>query len=401
MNKLTKMLFAASLIAATPAVADVGMVYEEGMKEVDEIYYVETSQPGIVLSGYVDVGYTYNFTGGGSNAIGNRLYFNDIRDGGDFDLNAVKIALEKALSDENEFQAGFRVDLKYGEDANTIGNNPGAQTNGISDSISVDQAYVVVRLPFGNGIDVTFGKWAALLGYEVDDRPANLNITYGADYAYITTQQIGVKADYAFNDIFSGTLAVSNPTGQDDFGGIAGANDGYAIQAALNITNPGGNANIYNAIYYEFAGGGNYISDNEPVFVWNQWGQWEPVAFDGKLLLAYSTYLGFVDDVNVANDNTTFFVTSLYAKYQFTDIFSLAGRGTYAHGDDANVLGGAAIAPNADFWSVTLTAGFDLTENLLVRAEYRVDFGNDIVGTTGNATRDAAHLASFQAVYSF
>ncbi|NJK91811.1 MAG: outer membrane beta-barrel protein, partial [Blastochloris sp.] len=105
-----------------------------------------------------------------------------------------------------------------------------------------------------------------------------------------------------------------------------------------------------------------------------------------------------------AGNGYTFASGSLYAKYQFTDIFSLAGRASYLHNSDEGSTLLAATSPinsgrgTTDLWSYTLTAGFNLLENLLVRAEYRVDAGNDVVGVNGD---DLAHTVAFQAVYTF
>ena len=40
-----------------------------------------------------------------------------------FNINAVKIALEKALPDKNEWAAGFRIDTIYGQDAQFLGDS--------------------------------------------------------------------------------------------------------------------------------------------------------------------------------------------------------------------------------------------------------------------------------------
>ena len=69
---------------------------------------------------------------------------------------------------------------------------------------------------------------------------------------------------------------------------------------------------------------------------------------------------------------------------------------------------------NADYgysglslWEWTLTAGFNVIDNLLIRAEYRLDWGDNSVnnGDTGssnfNASSGPAHYAGAEIVYSF
>jgi hypothetical protein len=394
MNKWFATSFAAALFTGA-AIADVGApapTAKDMSKTVDEVYYVETSQPGIVLGGYVDAGYTYNFTGAPT-----AYRSNGATDGlqqGDFSLNALKLSLAKDLSDENVLQAGFRADLKIGEDAQFMG-GAGNGVLGSSDSINLDQAFVVVRVPVGNGLDISAGKFASLLGYEVDDRPANINISYGYDWFFVTTQQTGVKAYYPINDIVEVQFAVTNGSALDTSSSFVGNSDDYGINATVNFKNPGGNANWFHGVYYSTSAfGTGFSSDNEGALIYNTWGNWSPTFAHDKLLLAFSATIGDVDDdTPLADDGYTFWTGSLYAKYQLTDIVSLGGRGSYVHSsDEGNTFGFVS----QDAWSLTGTVGFDLLENFMVRGEYRVDIGEDVTGAS-----DAAHMISMQAVYSF
>lgn len=397
MNKWITSLFAVALTGSV-AFADVAapaVSAKDLEKVVDEAIYVETNTKGVVLSGYVDAGYMYNFgnaplTNGGSPE---RVTH------GDFSLNAFKLTLEKGLSDANEFQAGFRADVKLGEDAATMGGNNNA-TFGSSDSINVDQAYVIVRAPIGNGLDITAGKFYSLLGYEVDDRPANLNITYGYDFVFVTTQQTGLKLYYPVNDTVELQLAVTNGSGLDtSSAGVNGANsDGYGVSGTINIKNAGGNANIYNGLYASSTADDGFGTNS---ILWNIWGNWAPKFANDKLLLGFSSTLGDNSDAGAAaSDGSTFWTGSLYAKYQFTDIFSLAGRASYLGFADpnSNALNPGFNGATSDAFSWTLTAGFNLLENLLVRAEYRID-AYDAIG--GDDSDELSNTVSAQVVYTF
>lgn len=402
MNKAIAGLFAAALLA-TPAFADVGApapTAKDLEKAIDKVNYVETAQTGIKLSGYVDAGYTYNFQG--ASTFGK--VSSDNIEHGDFNLNAVKLTLEKALSDANEFQAGFRVDVKIGEDASNIA----GVGVGNSDTLSLDQAYVVIRAPWGNGLDITVGKFASLLGYEVYDRPANLNITYGCDYFFVTNHQTGVKFYYPVNDIVELQLAVSNGSGLDSnskaLGGLADSTnsaDGYGLSATINIKNSGGNANLFNGIYYSNGAADGFTAENEGVLLWNVWGNWAPKFANDKLLLGFSSTLGDVSDANPVgagvSDSYTYWTASLYTKYQLTDIVSLAGRAYYYHSIDEATNVFTPLLINGDAWSWTGTVGFDLLENLLLRAEYRFDLYDGIGETAG----ETAQTIALQAVYTF
>jgi hypothetical protein len=404
MNKWITSLFAVALTGSV-AFADVAapaVSAKDLEKVVDEAIYVETNTKGVVLSGYVDAGYMYNFQGG--QPLANAGSPESVSKG-DFSLNAFKLTLEKGLSDKNEFQAGFRADVKLGEDAATMGGNSNA-TFGQSDSINVDQAYVIVRAPIGNGLDITAGKFYSLLGYEVDDRPANLNITYGYDFVFVTTQQTGVKLYYPINDILEVQLAVTNGSSLDTNGSGLGladnSSDGYGVSGTVNIKAPGGNANWFHGIYASNGAADGFTAENEGVLVYNTWGNWAPKFANDKLLLGFSATLGDVNDSVVGADGYTYWTGSLYSKYQFTDVFSLAGRASYLHlSDPVTSFGGAGTAgftgPNADAFSWTLTAGFNLLENLLVRAEYRIDAYDG----SGEIAGEVANTVSAQVVYTF
>ena len=106
----------------------------------DQGIYLETAQKGIVLSGYIDAGYSYNFQ---APTLHKGIFADNNQSRGDFSVNAVKLALEKRLSDENTFQAGFRTDLLVGEDATALGGfGPGAPGAANSENYLLEQAYV-------------------------------------------------------------------------------------------------------------------------------------------------------------------------------------------------------------------------------------------------------------------
>ncbi|HEY8965517.1 MAG TPA: outer membrane beta-barrel protein, partial [Candidatus Methylacidiphilales bacterium] len=175
---MNKALKSVTVLALLSSVAFAGEEAKDLKKKIeDQAIYVETAKPGIVLSGYVDAGYQYSFTGSGTTTGNARFPGDRTASGGRFDVNAVKIALEKPLSTKNEFTSGFRVDGMVGADVAA----PTATTTSITggtNATAIEQAYVQLRVPAGNGIDLKIGKFVTILGYEVIERPANLNVSY-------------------------------------------------------------------------------------------------------------------------------------------------------------------------------------------------------------------------------
>jgi len=438
-----------AVLAALVAVASVSLADSgpdasaKDTKKMVQNNFVETAQKGVKLSGYVDAGYSYNFAGKGtSGSVVNSRVQSDSAASGDFNLYAVKIALEKALTSENKAQAGFRADVMIGEDAKYLanpaqtysgsGNNNTAQD---SNYLFLEQAYVQIRAPVGNGWDFKVGKFASILGYEVMERPANMNITYGILYNQFPFWYTGVLSSYKFDEYLDGKLGVANGANSDNNTTTSGNGDGVALLAGLNITAPGGNANWSHNFEYSTASENstgatpatsattqnslpsNVANGSQGANAWtviyNSWGNWSPKFADSKLLLAFDTVLGNTAGVNnpTGAQNTTWWGAAAYAKYQFNDWFSLASRGEYFGGDNLNKINNDAGNANQNaglcWWEYTLTAGFNVIDNVLIRAEYRLDWGQNIVGTNTGSNAGAlnssgpAHYAGAEVVYSF
>jgi hypothetical protein len=467
MKKITAIL-GVLVAAASLSLADSGPeASATDTKKIVQNNFVETAQKGVKLSGYVDAGYSYNFTGQGNNSIVNSRFGSDTAQKGDFNLYAFKIALEKALTSENKAQAGFRADVIIGEDASYLANrsdrNELTNDNQNSNDLFLEQAYAQFRIPVGNGWDWKVGKFVSILGYEVIERPANMNITYGLLWQQFPLYYTGVLTSYRFDDYLDAKLGVVNGANTDNNTTVnANAGDGVAVLASLNVTAPGGNANWSNNFQYSTAienntsvGDGSslpfqdaevtqFLADNDLngssngwYAIYNSWGNWAPKFADDKLLFAFDSVLGFSsgNSLNFENNdqatsqsfnaNTTWYGAGVYAKYQFNDWFYLASRAEYLGSNNSLKFGtqGSATTANelntdedginehvtgGNWWEYTLTAGFNVIDNLLIRAEYRLDWGSNIQANeatnfdpNGSASGGPAHYAGAEVVYSF
>ena len=408
------------------------------------INYVETAQKGITLSGYVDVSYTEQFGGRGTGFGGGESNLHEFdRNNNNFNVNAVKLALEKALPDKNEWAAGFRIDTIIGSDAKYLGDNA---FNGTSSSsgftnnnsgVALEQALVKFRIPVGNGLDIYAGKFVTFLGYEVIESPANLNFSRGLLFTNaIPLTHTGVYADYKFNDTVEAKFGVvdgwNNSVSTPAPGGTTDSQNDYpfggkAITGQLNITNPGKNANICQSFIYSPGGEAAVGNGNENgnVVVYDIWGNWSPTFVkDSALTLGFNVDFGYdSQDGNPANLQTTSTVVgnqgpaalpsagttprdgsltwwgaALYASYKVNKVITLSARGEYLHSSSAfNPLFGASgltgpgvagfnsvATPSQDDFSETLTASFSIWDNLLTRLEYRCDVLSS--GSTGTST---------------
>ena len=153
MKKAFNSILVSSLVALSLAQADSSPeASAKDTKKVVQNNFVETAQKGIKLSGYVDAGYSHNFAGTGNQSNINGRFSEDTSQRGDFNLYALKLTLEKAMSWENKAQAGFRADVMIGEDATyllnrTAGNDANTSMN--SNALFLEQAYASIRAPVG------------------------------------------------------------------------------------------------------------------------------------------------------------------------------------------------------------------------------------------------------------
>jgi hypothetical protein len=412
-------------------------------KKMVQNNFVETAQKGIKLSGYIDSGYSYNFTGSGNQSQVNGRFGSDTAQRGDFNLYAAKIAIEKALTSENKAQAGFRTDIMLGEDASYFINRTAGQlrnTNNNSNSLFLEQAYVEIRAPVGNGWDFKVGKFVSILGYEVMERPANMNTTFGLLFNVMPLYYTGVLSSYKFDDYLDAKLGVVNGSNSDNNTTTnPNAGDGVALLAALNVTAPGGNANWSNNFQYSTGNDNNTsVSTTDTsintssaatranhsayTVIYNSWGNWAPKFANDKLLLAFNALLGntsgtsddFRDNGRTkVNVNSTWYGAGAYAKYQFNDWFSLCSRGEYLGSNNSQAFGNQGSDYTAfnhvtgnNLWEYTLTAGFNVIDNLLIRTEYRMDWGSNIYNTAtgnhdGSQSGGPAYYAGAEVVYSF
>ena len=283
----------------------------------------------------------------------------------------------------------------------------------------------------GNGWDFKVGKFVSILGYEVIERPANMNTTYGLLWQQMPLYYTGVLSSYKFDEYLDAKLGVVNGSQTDNNTSTSGKGDGCAVLAALNVTAPGGNANWSNNFQYSSNndnntstspnnsstsnGVENGSSGTGYTFIYNSWGNWAPKFANDKLLFAFNALLGtsstngsVFGNVDPSQPGTTWFGAGAYAKYQFNDWFSLCSRGEYLGGNNPQKINGFVVT-NYDnrglsLWEYTLTAGFNVIDNLLIRAEYRLDWGNQSVISSPNlgvTSSGPAHYAGAEVVYSF
>lgn len=385
----------------TVALAAVGLVSLPAVLQAEEkLSPVQTALASTVISGYVNTAAQLDF-GTGSANVPNYIY-NTPNKNNAFSLNVVDLTIEKAL-DEAQWSAGYRVDLWFGQDANTFGSQSPLAVGG--SDFAIRQGYVALRAPVGNGLDFKMGAFDTIIGYESHDAGKNPNYSrsYGTTIephtstgllmAYQFSELIGVKGGFA-NTYGPSINQNSVPDGQD-------VNTTLTYMAALQLTAPKEMGFLEGSTLY--AGVVN--------------GQNSAVAGDGGTGNDTSWYLGAtvatpVKELKVGaafdyNDlSNAGFAWNIagYASFQCSEKFSLHGRAEYLQRSDsflgytrgANGVSTTVLSDGTEvagfptkIFETTITAQYDLWKNVMSRLEFRWDHsadGSNAYGGTSDVT---------------
>lgn len=157
---------------------------------------------GPTVSGYVDVGYNYNF---------NKMPMNTLRS---FDDKSNTITLQSAevnVAGTLEGGTGYRVDVSYGYDATKTHSTGFDQNNTSNVQTDIQQAYITAACPLTKGT-FTIGKFVTPFGAEVIEAKDNYNTSRGLLFGYaIPFTHTGIKYDKSFlENKLSAYLGVTN-----------------------------------------------------------------------------------------------------------------------------------------------------------------------------------------------
>ena len=194
----------------TLGLAAVGVVSLASVVQAEEATKassVMTALSSTTLSGYVDTSIQWNL--GTGNAFLPAYAFGGPGKADGFNLNVVKVTLENPADAAEGWAAGYKVDLLFGPDADALA----TQSTGVKADFGIKQAYVDLKAPVGNGLDVKVGVFDTIIGYEVFESGNNPNFTRSYGYTIEPTTHTGVLASYQFCDMFGVSAGVANTFG--------------------------------------------------------------------------------------------------------------------------------------------------------------------------------------------
>jgi hypothetical protein len=359
-NRWTTTLVGAGLLSL-PAVLNAG----------EQPASVLTALAPTTLSGYVDTSAQWNLGTGNANVPSYAFGGSSKADG--FNLNVVRLCVDRPAQPTDGWGAGYKVDLLFGPDADFLA----TQSSGVAGDFGVKQAYVALRAPVGNGLDFKLGVWDTIMGYEVTESVNNPNYTRSYGYSIEPSTHTGLQAAYQFSESISAIAAVADTFGSKinqrafparaesykafmlsvtlvaptNWGVLAGAVVSGTIMNGFNSGSPVAGAAADQTSYYLGA------SMNTPVK-----GLKVGVAYD---------YAGVSAQPLTADKSGYAHVVGVYASYQLTEKLTLNGRGEYAGSSQQSTF----LA--RDLYAATATLQYDLWKNVLSRLEFRWDHAAD------------------------
>ena len=366
-----------------------------------------TALSATTVSGYVDTSAQWNMNTGNANVPNYAFGGPGKADG--FNLNVVKLSIEKPVDAADAWGAGYKVDLLFGPDANALA----TQSTGVASDFGVKQAYVALHAPVGNGLDFKLGVWDTIIGYEVFESINNPNVTRSYGYSVEPTTHTGLQVAYQFNEQFSAIVGVANtfgptingraflyggttvpPTGQGpraesykaymgsvtytaptNWGTLGGSTLTACVINGFNSASPaaGNAAGPAPADQTSFYAGATV---NTPVTGLKVGAAFDYVSVQGQALTSPTPPPGAAPVTAYGHTD----VVGLYASYQLTEKMSIYGRGEYAWSSVPTEFLTKKVIEG------TLTLQYDLWKNVLSRLEFRWDHSVDDTTPFGGET---------------
>ena len=338
---------------------------------------VLTSLSSMTISGYVDTSAQWNAGTGDANTPAYAFGGTGKADG--FNLNVVKLTLEKPVDSNQEWGAGYKVDLLFGPDADALA----TQSSGPAADFGVKQAYVALHAPVGNGLDFQMGVWDTIIGYEVTDSVNDPNYTRSYGYTIEPPAHTGIRAAYQFSETLSAIVGVADTFGPkiNERAFPARAESYKTCMGSLTLTAPQSwgvwaGSTLSGCVINGFNSGAG--ADQTSWYV----GGTLNTPLKGLKVGASYDYAGVSGQPLSGSSYAN--AVALYASYQATERLSLHARGEYASSDVLTSAGTPLLGASRVF-AVTGTVQYDLWKNVLSRIEFRWDHaadGSDAYGGT-------------------
>jgi hypothetical protein len=379
----------------TLGLAAVGVVnLASAAKAEEKANMVQTALSATTLSGYVDTSAQWNIGTGNGRLPDYKFGGAGKADG--FNLDVVQLRIEKPL-DESEWAAGYRVDLWFGPDANTLGTQSffgSSSETGTAADFAIRQAYVALRMPIGNGIDWKIGVFDSIVGYESVESPNNPNYTRSYGHSIEPQTHTGILASYRFCDMVSASFGIANTMGPiinyRAFGEDGQSESSKTYMGSIALTMPDNLGFMSGSTLYAGVVGG--LVDNEGHSDYDDNGTH---YYLGATLATPVTGLRLgaaFDLLDIHDLGGETWTLGGYASFQATEKLSFHARAEYLRdrGDQKFFISNAdGTSTNPDrAMELTFTTQYDLWKNVISRLEVRWDHSLSGQRTWGPSNSD-------------
>ncbi|MBW2526523.1 MAG: outer membrane beta-barrel protein [Deltaproteobacteria bacterium] len=375
-------------------------------EQAESLSGLSTFLDSVEVDGHFAGSYNYNFntpkhsTGGAdlNNGLVGALPFHG--DHNTMSVDQIWFGIGKPATEESP--AGFRFDILYGNNANFLGQGTGgfddpnlaggpyslSRRAGANDSTSdyyIAQAYAEYTADVGEGLNFKFGKWQTMVGAEVVQATGNFNITRGIVYSLLQpVDHLGLLGTLDVGPVEIGAAVVNAGSSSISSPDI-NSEKSYIATAALGDDRM--------SLRTSFIYGAEDPGDNETRTGLADVTAWFNPTENVSLWANYN-YLYVEATSGHANG------IALAGRVQLTDKIGAALRGEYVNFRDSD-------SGITEFYTLTGTADYALTDHLLARAEVRFDTAHDDKvyfrnGSTGDPSlADNQTVGLVEVVYEF
>jgi hypothetical protein len=371
----------------TVGLAAVGVVSLASARADERMSQVQTALSNTTISGYVDTSFNWAVSPGNNSPAAFIPYQGPNKQNG-FNLDVIKLSIAKP-QDESPWASGYQVDLLFGPDAASF-NSMAPYGNS---TVAIEQAYIALRTPVGNGIDWKVGVFNSPIGYESFDSINDPNYTRSWGYAVEPTTFTGILASYKITDQWAISAGIAN-TANNNINGRAyneySTKDwNKTFMGSVSYTAPSAwgsmaGSTIDAGVVYGFDGQGThgasfYANGNQINYYAGATlnTPWKPLKVGAALDYVHNLDDGAFPLAATATDRElNAFVLGLYGTYQATDKLNLSARFEYINLEAEGMPAGMALSKTSDGFGVTGTVDYALWANVISRLEVRWDHLN-------------------------
>ncbi|MDA0836979.1 MAG: outer membrane beta-barrel protein [Planctomycetota bacterium] len=349
MNRFLSLLAGVSLLCGTARAADVE------------------------FSGLIDVGYIHNTNDPGKGANNNSKVLGIWNAEDTFQMGLAQLNTHIEAD-----PVGFDLKLSFFNQATLdFGSNAG-------DDIAAEEAYLTWKTDVGNGLKFQAGRMASLLGMEVNETIYNNHMTHSLQWRIVPFTHVGVRATYSVSDNLDVALGLTNGANKN-----VDTNHGKTLEGMVtcSVTEAWTNS-------IQFNYGAEGANESDKTLAINAWSSYD-LSEQTSGYIEF-TYTGAENPTGTRDAN--FWGIGISAIHWLTDMYGLSARLEYVDDQER----GTVLAGKYN-WEVTFTGHCKVTENLMVRLEFRHDETNpsNFNGDQGANTEDDQNVIGVQMIYSF